>query len=110
MDAEAEAPILWPPNAKSQLTGKELDAGKDWGQEEKRATEDDMLDGIIDSTDLSLSKLREIVKDRDGSLVCYSPSGHKELDMTEWLNNNNNKIMFSHWVALKNGKNRWNAL
>ena len=42
-----------------------------------------MLDGIIDSTDLSLSKLREIVKDRDGSLVCYSPSGHKELDMTE---------------------------
>ena len=42
-DAEAEAPILWPPDAKSQLTGKEPDAGKDWGQEEKGATEDEMV-------------------------------------------------------------------
>ena len=45
------------------------------------------LDGTIDSMDMSLSKLREIVKDRE-SLVCFSPWGHKELDMTEWLNNN----------------------
>ena len=41
-DAEAEAPILWPPDAKSQLFGKDLDAGRDWGQEEKGTTEDDM--------------------------------------------------------------------
>ena len=42
-DAEAEAPILWPPDAKSQLIGKDPDAGKDWGQEEKGATEDEMI-------------------------------------------------------------------
>ena len=42
-DAEAETPILWPPDAKSWLTGKDPDAGKDWGQEEKRATENEMV-------------------------------------------------------------------
>ena len=42
-DAEAEAPILWPPDAKSQLVGKDSDAGKDWGQEEKEKTEDEMV-------------------------------------------------------------------
>ena len=43
-DAEAEAPILWPPNSKSQLIGKDPDAGKDWGQEEKGATEDETVE------------------------------------------------------------------
>ena len=42
-DAEAEAPIFWPHDAKSQLIGKDPDAGKDWGQKEKRATEDEMV-------------------------------------------------------------------
>ena len=56
-DAEAEAPILWPPDEKSQLTGKDPDA--DWGHEERGVTEDEM-DGIIDSMDKNLSKLQEI--------------------------------------------------
>ena len=43
-DAEAEAPILWPPDMKSRLIGKKPDAGKDWGQEEKRAIEDEMVE------------------------------------------------------------------
>ena len=43
MDAEAEAPILWPPDAKRRFTGKDPDAGKDFGQEEKGATEDEMV-------------------------------------------------------------------
>ena len=64
-DAEAEAPILWSPDVKSQLTGKDPDAGKDRGQEEKRATEDEVVDGITYSMDMSLSKLQEIVKDRE---------------------------------------------
>ena len=42
-DAEAEAPIVWPPDAKSQLIGKDPDAGKDWRQKEKGATEDEMI-------------------------------------------------------------------
>ena len=59
-DDGAEAPILWPPDAKSQLIGKDSNAGKDGGQEEEVATEND-----TDSMDMYLSKLWEIVKDRE---------------------------------------------
>ena len=56
-DAKAEAPVLWPPHVKSLLVGKDSDAGRDWGQEEKGTTEDEM--------DVCLSELREIVMDRE---------------------------------------------
>ena len=64
-DAEAEAPILWPPDAKSWLIGKDPDAEKDWRQEEKEEAGDEMVGCIIDSMDMSLSKLQEIEKDRE---------------------------------------------
>ena len=67
-DAEAEAPILWPLDAKSQLIGKDPDAGKDWRQEENWTTEDEMVGGwvgITDSMDMSLSKLQGLVMDRE---------------------------------------------
>ena len=64
-DAKAETPILGPPNAKSWLTGKHPDAGKDWGQEEKGMTEAKMVGRHHWSMDMSLGKFREIVKDRE---------------------------------------------
>ena len=59
-DAEAETPILWPPDAKNWLHGKDPDAGKDWKWEEKGQQRMRLLDGIIDSIDISLSNLEEI--------------------------------------------------
>ena len=76
-DAEAEIPILWPPDARSRLIRKDPDSGKDWRLEEKRTTEDD----IIESMDVILRKLWEIVKDMEA--WCAALWGHKDSDMTE---------------------------
>ena len=80
-----QLPILWPPDAKSWLIGKDPDAGKDQGQEEKRTTEPEMagwhhqLHGHGFGWTLG-------VGDGQGGLACCGSWGHKELDMTEWLN------------------------
>ena len=84
-NAEAETPILWPPHAKSWLTGKNPDAGKDWRQEEKGTTENEMV-GWHHWLSGHEFELAPEVGDGQGSLVCCSPGCHKELDTTEWLN------------------------
>ena len=84
-DVEAETPVLWPPDAKSWLTGKDPDAGKDWGQEEKGMTADEMvgwhhqLNGHGFGWTLG-------VGDGQGGLECCGSCGCKDLDTTEWLN------------------------
>ena len=64
-DAKAEAPVLWPPHAKSWLFGKDPDAGRDWGQQEKGTTENEMAGWHPDSMDMSLGELRDLVMDRE---------------------------------------------
>ena len=84
-DTEAETPILWLPNANNWLTGKDLDAGKDWRQEEKGMTEDDMV-GWHHWFDEHEFEAALGIGDGQGSLACCSPWGHKESDVTEQLN------------------------
>ena len=64
-DAEAETPILWPLHVKSLLIRKDPDAGRDWGQEEKGTTEDEMAGAITDLMDMSLNEFRELGMDRE---------------------------------------------
>ena len=80
-DAEAEAPILWPPYTKSQCTGKDPDAGKDWRQKEKRVVEDEMAEWHHWFNGHELGWTLGDGKGQRG-LVCYSPWGLKESDMT----------------------------
>ena len=84
--AEAEAPIFWPPDVKSWLIREDLDVGKDWRQEEKGTTEDKMVGW---HHWLNGHEFEQAPGDGGlGSLACCSPRGHKEMDMTERLNNN----------------------
>ena len=84
-DTEDEAPILWVPDGKNWLIGKDPDAGKDWRQEQKGMTEDEMVGWYHW---LKGHEFEQALGDGEGqgSLECYSPWGHKELDTTEWLN------------------------
>ena len=87
-DTEAEAPVFWSPDANSQFIEKVPDAGKDWGQKDKRELEDEMArwhhwcNGHEFGQTLADSE-------GQGSLVCCNPWGHKKLDTTGQVNNNN---------------------
>ena len=83
-DVDAETSISWPPDVKSWLIWKDPDAGKDWGQEEKGRQRMRWLDGIIDSMDMGLGGLHELVMDRRPGVLWFM--GCKELDMNEQLN------------------------
>ena len=84
-DAKAETPILWPSDVKSWLIGKDSDAGRDWGQEEKRTTEDEMA-GWHHWLDGRESEWTPRVGDGQGGLACWDSLGCKKSDTTDWLN------------------------
>ena len=83
-DAEAETLILWPPDVKNCLIWKDPDAWKDWRQEEKQATEDEGLDGILDSMDVSLSKAQEMVKDREDWRAAVHGVAKNQTRLSDW--------------------------
>ena len=84
-DAKAETPVFWPPHVKSWLIGKDSDAGRDWGQEEKRTTEDEMAEWHhwLDGCEFEWTPG---CGDGQGGLACCDSWGRKESDTTEWLN------------------------
>ena len=97
-NAEAEAPILWPPDAKSWLTGKDPDARKDWRQEEKGTTEDEMV-GWNHQLDAHKFEQAPGVAEGQGGLACCDPWGRKELDMTERLKCIAGRFFLTIWTT-----------
>ena len=82
-DVDVEAPILWPPEGKSQLTGKDPPAGKDWGQEEKQVTEGETV-GWHHQPNGHEFEQTPGDSEGQGNLVCCTPWGRKDLDTTYW--------------------------
>ena len=95
-DSKAETPILWQPHVKCWLIGKDSDAGRDWGQEEKGTTEDKVA-GWHHRLDGHEFEWTPGVGDGQRGLACCNSGGHKESDMTEWLN----------YTELNYGKSRY---
>ena len=93
-DAKAETPVLWPPHAKSWLIGKDSDAGRDWGQEEKGTTEDEMA-GWHHWLDECEPEWTPGVGDGQGGLACCDSCGHKESDqLSDWTED----VIYSKYI------------
>ena len=94
-DVEAEGPILWPPDVKSRLIETDPDAGKYW-REENGTTEDKMVGCIIDSMDMNLSKLQEMVKDKEAWHAAVHGVTKSQTQLSNWTTAN---------FTMKGGKN-----
>ena len=102
------SPVLWPPHVKSWLIGKVSDAGRDWGQEEKGTTEDEMSDGIADSMDVSLSELRELVMNREAWRAGIHEVAKSRTRLSDWSDliwSEGGVTANEYWVSLGGDEN-----
>ena len=117
-DAEAEALILWPPDVKSWLIGKDPDAGKDWGQEEKGWQRMTWLDITTDSMNMNLNKLQEIVEDRRAWCAAVHGVAECRKRLSDWIKIATFEVIYSvsvtgvcalHWLySLANNQTQYN--